>query len=67
VQGRFCSGAIVIAALREALGISLRCVLTTGDTSSTIQDLPRDPHLRITSKPIQANVLLTLLRALLAA
>jgi PAS domain S-box-containing protein len=61
------TGTQVIAALREALGISLRCVLTTGDTSSTIQDLPRDPHLRIISKPIQANELLTLLRALLAA
>lgn len=51
----------------EILGNSLRAVLTTGDTSSAIKELPRDPHLRIASKPINAEELLTLLRALLAA
>jgi two-component system, sensor histidine kinase len=61
------TGTQVIAALREALGISLRVVLTTGDTSSAIKQLPRDPYLRITSKPIDAEELLMLLRALLAA
>ena len=61
------TGTQVIATLREILGISLRAVLTTGDTSSAIKQLPRDPHLRITSKPIKAEELLTLLRALLAA
>ncbi|MGA2707701.1 MAG: PAS domain S-box protein [Steroidobacteraceae bacterium] len=61
------TGTRVIAALREILGISLRAVLTTGDTSSAIQQLPRDPHLRITSKPINSEELLKLLRALLAA
>lgn len=61
------TGTQVIAALREALGISLKSVLTTGDTSSAIKDLPRDPHLRIASKPIQADELLTVLGALLAA
>jgi two-component system, sensor histidine kinase len=61
------TGTQVIAALREILGISLRAVLTTGDTSSAIKQLPRDPHLRITSKPVNADELLTLLRALLAA
>ena len=61
------TGIQVIAALRELLGTSLKAVLTTGDTSSAIQDLPRDPHLRIASKPIKAEELLTLLRALLAA
>jgi hypothetical protein len=39
----------------------------TGDTSSAIKDLPRDPYLRVASKPIEAGELLTLLRALLAA
>lgn len=39
----------------------------TGDTSSAIKQLPRDPYLRITSKPIKAEELLTLIRALLAA
>ncbi len=61
------TGTQVIAALREILGISLRAVITTGDTSSAIKRLPRDPHLRFASKPIKAEELLTLLRALLAA
>jgi CheY-like chemotaxis protein len=60
------SGTQVIAALREMLGDSLRAVLTTGDTTSAIKRLPRDPYLRITSKPINAEEFLTLLRALLA-
>ncbi|MGA2397074.1 MAG: PAS domain S-box protein [Steroidobacteraceae bacterium] len=61
------TGIQVIATLRDILGISLKAVLTTGDTSSAIKQLPRDPYLRITSKPIKADELLTLLRALLAA
>lgn len=60
------TGTQVIAALREELGRSLPSILTTGDTSSAIKHLPRDPHLRITSKPIQAEELLALLRELLA-
>jgi PAS domain S-box-containing protein len=61
------TGTQVIATLREALGVSLRAVLMTGDTSSAVNDLRRDPFLRIASKPIDAEQLLTLLRALLAA
>lgn len=61
------TGTQVISTLRAALGDSLKAVLTTGDTSSAIHNLPRDPHLRIASKPIQADELLTLLRSLLAA
>jgi PAS domain S-box-containing protein len=61
------TGTQVIATLRERLGIALKAVLTTGDTSSAIKQLPRDPYLRITSKPIKAGELLTLLRALLAS
>jgi hypothetical protein len=45
----------------------LKVVLTTGDTSTVIKQLPRDPSLRVTSKPIKSDELLTLLRALLAA
>jgi len=41
-------------------------LLTSGDTSSAIKQLPRDPYLRFTSKPIKAEELLGLLRALLA-
>jgi CheY-like chemotaxis protein len=61
------TGTQVIAAVREALGVSVKAVITTGDTSTAIKELPRDPLLRIASKPIQAEELLTLLRALLAA
>jgi PAS domain S-box-containing protein len=61
------TGIQVIATLREILGISLKAVLTTGDTSSAIKRLPGDPFLRMTSKPIKADELLALLRSLLAA
>ena len=61
------TGTQVIAALRETLSAPLKAVLTTGDTSSAIKELPGDPFLRVASKPIQADELLTLLRALLAA
>jgi len=61
------TGSQVITALREMLGFSLRAVITTGDTSTAIKHLPRDPHLRVTSKPINPDELLTLLRALIAA
>jgi PAS domain S-box-containing protein len=61
------TGTQVISALRERLGISLKAVIATGDTSSAVKQLPRDPNLRITSKPIQADELLTLLRGLLAS
>ncbi|WP_297900115.1 ATP-binding protein [Metallibacterium sp.] len=60
-------GTQVIAALRERLGASLKAVLITGDTSCAIKELPRDPHLRVTSKPVKAEELLALLRELLAA
>ena len=59
------TGIQIIAVLRERLGVSLKAVLMTGDTSSAIKDLPLDPHLRITNKPVKAEELLTLLRALL--
>ncbi len=61
------TGTQVITALREMLGFSLRAVLMTGDTSSAIKQLTRDPHLRITSKPINPEELLSLLLELQAA
>lgn len=60
------TGTQVIAALRQVLGVPLKAVLLTGDTSSAIKDLPIDPLMRIASKPVKAEELLTLLRALLA-
>jgi len=61
------TGTQVVAALREILGTTLPALLTSGDTSSAIKQLPRDPYLRFTSKPIKAQELVELLRALLAA
>lgn len=61
------TGTAVISALRESLGTHLKAVLITGDTSAAVQELPRDPFMRIASKPVQADELLTLIRALLAA
>jgi two-component system, sensor histidine kinase len=61
------TGTEVIAALRETLGFPLKAVLMTGDTSTAVRELPRDSHLRVASKPIRAEELLTLLRALLTA
>jgi two-component system, sensor histidine kinase len=59
------TGIQVIAALRETLGKTLKAVLITGDTSTAIKELPRDPDLRFASKPVRADELLTLLEALL--
>jgi CheY-like chemotaxis protein len=59
------TGTQVIAALRAEFGESLRAVLTTGDTSTAIKQLPRDAHLRVLSKPINPDELLASLRELL--
>ncbi len=61
------TGIQVIASLRDTLKLPIKAVLMTGDTSSAIKELPLDPLLRIASKPIKAEELLTLMRALLAA
>ncbi len=55
------TGTQVITALRDLLGHSFKAVLATGDTSTAIKQLPLDPYLRITSKPIRADELLALL------
>ena len=55
-------GTALIIALRKRLGNTLRAVLITGDTSSAVKELPSDPYLRVASKPIRADELLTLLR-----
>ncbi len=61
------TGTAVILALREALGAQLKAVLITGDTSAAVRDLPRDPLMRIASKPVKGDELLSLMRGLLAA
>jgi len=60
-------GTQVITHLRQALGPQLKAVLMTGDTSSAMQKLPPDPLMRLVSKPVNAEELLNLLRAFLAA
>jgi CheY-like chemotaxis protein len=61
------TGTQVIATLRERLGKSLKAVLITGDTSSAVKELQHDERLRLASKPIHAEELLSLLKNLLAA
>ena len=59
------TGTALISALRASLGTPLKAVLITGDTSTAVKELPRDPFMRIASKPIEADQLLTLMRTLL--
>jgi two-component system, sensor histidine kinase len=61
------TGTRVIDSLRAQLDRPLKAVLITGDTSSAVKELPQDPWLRIVSKPVNADKLLSLLRALLDA
>ena len=61
------TGTQVIAAVREVVHAPLKAILITGDTSNAIKELPRDPSLRIASKPIRAEELLTIIRSLLVA
>jgi len=61
------TGTAVISALRESLRTQVKTVLITGDTSTAVKDLPRDQFMRVASKPIQADELLTLMQALLVA
>jgi PAS domain S-box-containing protein len=60
------TGTEIIGAARDILGPGLKAILVTGDTSSAIRDLQRDENLRITSKPINADELLSLIQSLLA-
>jgi two-component system, sensor histidine kinase len=60
------TGTQVIAALRDVVGAAIKAVLITGDTSTAVRELPLDTRLRMASKPIKAEELLALLRALLA-
>ena len=59
------TGTEVIAAAREHLGPSIKAVLVTGDTSSAVREMKVDANSRITSKPINSEELLGLMRTLL--
>jgi PAS domain S-box-containing protein len=59
------TGTQVIAAVREVLAAPVKAVLFTGDTSSSVRGLPQDSRLRVASKPIRAEELLSLVKGLL--
>ena len=61
------TGLQVIAWLRQLLGVHLKAILVTGDTSSAIRDLQRDENLRLASKPIDSDELVGLINTLLPA
>ena len=60
------TGIEVIAAARAVAGEHLGAVLVSGDTSSTLREVQATDRLRIASKPIQADQLLSLMAELLA-
>jgi two-component system, sensor histidine kinase len=60
-------GTQVIGAVRGKASAGVKAVLVTGDTSAVVKQMAGDPHLRIASKPINAEELLSLLSELLAA
>lgn len=60
------TGIEVIAAARSVAGEHLGAVLASGDTSSTLRDVKATDRLRIVSKPIQADELLSIIRELLS-
>jgi len=60
------TGTEVISAARALNGPAFNAVLVTGDTSSAVREIQGDAHLRIASKPINSDELLTVVRGLLA-
>jgi PAS domain S-box-containing protein len=60
------TGIEVIAAARAIAGERLGAVLVSGDTSSTLRDVKATDRLRIASKPIKADELLSIITELLS-
>jgi len=61
------TGIEAIAAARDTAGEHLGAILVSGDTSSTLRDVKSTDRLRIASKPIQADQLLSIIGELLSA
>ncbi len=59
------TGIHVIAAVRARGGSEIGAVLLSGDTSATLRDIEAGDRLRVASKPIQADALLSLVSSLL--
>jgi CheY-like chemotaxis protein len=60
------TGTEVINAARESTGLAAKAILVTGDTSAAVREMQGDDLLRITSKPINSDELLGLVKDLLA-
>ena len=56
---------VSISTLREILNRPVNAVLMTGDTSTAMREVPLDTNVRVASKPIKADELLGLIKALL--
>ncbi len=61
------SGLDAITAVRSTLGRNVSAIIVTGDTSQGMRGLALDAHIRMASKPIQADEMLSLLKELLRA
>jgi two-component system, sensor histidine kinase len=61
------TGTEVISAARSRLGARIKAVLVSGDTSSAVSEMKVDSNTRITSKPINPDELLGVMRSLLAS
>ena len=61
------TGMQVIVAVRAALGVPVKAVLITGDSSTAMHELPVDAGFRVAIKPMKADELLGILAALLKA
>ena len=59
------TGTEIIAVAREIFGDAFKAILVTGDTSSAVRELSVDANLRITSKPINSDELLEMIKSLL--
>jgi len=59
------TGTEVISGARSRLGESVKAVLVSGDTSTAVREMKVDANTRITSKPINSEELLGLMRSLL--
>lgn len=60
------TGSEVISAARARFGESIKAVIVSGDTSTAVREMKVDAKTRITSKPINSEELLGLMRSLLA-
>jgi PAS domain S-box-containing protein len=60
------TGTQVISSVREILGRPAKAILMTGDTSSAIRELQMESGVKVASKPIKAEELLTLMKGLFA-